>query len=73
MGVIHTTKADSINPIYHIMVVIILKNRSRKYFSHYIIKFIGFMLIYYAINLNVILLFMNFSNLYIESIDLLQV
>ena len=55
------------------MVVIILKNRSRKYFSYYITKFIGFMLIYYAINLNVILLFMIFSNLYIESIDLLQV
>ena len=73
MGVIHTTKADSINQIYHIMVVIILNNRSCKYFSHYIIKFIGFTLIYYVINLDIILLFMIFSNLYIESIDILQV
>ena len=71
MGVIHIIKAYSINRIYHIMVVIILKNRSRKYFSHYIIKFIGFTLIYYAINPDIILFFMIFSNLYIEFMDLL--
>ena len=55
------------------MVVIILKNWSFKYFNHFIIKFIGFMLIYYIINLDIISSFIVFSNLYIEYIDLLQV
>ena len=31
-----------------------LKNWSHKYFSHYIIKFIGFMPIYLAINLDIV-------------------
>ena len=39
---------------YHIMVISILKNGSCKYFGHYIIKFVGFMSIHYAINLYII-------------------
>ena len=41
-----------------------------RYSSHYIIKFIGFMSIYYAISLNIVSLVMIFSNLYLGSIDL---
>ena len=41
------------------------------YFSHYFIKFIGFILIYYAININIVSLCIVFSYLYLESIDLL--
>ena len=40
---------------------------------YYIIKFIGFILIYYVINLNIVSSFMIFNNLYLESIDLLQI
>ena len=45
-------KTDLINRKYQIMIVSMLKNRSRKYFSYYIIKFefVDFMLIYYDIN-----------------------
>ena len=50
-----------------------LKNWNHEYSNHYIIKFIDFISIYYAINLNINLSFMVFSNLYIRSIDLLQV
>ena len=55
------------------MVFNTLKNWSRRYSSYYIIKFVGFMLIYHAININVVSSFMVFSNLYFGSIDLLQV
>ena len=85
-GTIQTSKIDSISQIYQIMVVSMLKNLSRRYYSHYIIKFVSFMLIYYVININIIYMpiyyaikmnivsiFMVFSNLYIGSIDLLQV
>ena len=51
---IHTSKADSISRKYQIMVINMLKNYSRKYYSHYIIKFVGFILIYYVINLNIV-------------------
>ena len=60
-----------INQIYQIMVISMLKIRNRRYYSHYIIKFIGFMPSYYTINLNIILLCMVFNNLYLKSIDLL--
>ena len=69
VGVIWTTKTDFISPIYQIMIVSMLKNWSRRYSNHYIIKFIGFILIYYAINLNIVSSFMIFSYLYLESID----
>ena len=61
MRVIHSDKADSISR----MVVYMLKNWSRKYSSYYIIKFIRFIPIYYGINLDIVLSFMVFSNLYI--------
>ena len=54
-NVIQTGKAASISRIYQIMVV--LKNRNRRYSSHYIIKFIGFMSIYYVIMLLTCILF----------------
>ena len=53
-GAIHRNKADLISQIYKIMVVIMLNNKRRRYFDHYIIIFIGFIHIYYAINLNII-------------------
>ena len=37
-----------------IMIVNKLKNWNRRYFNHYIIKFISYMLIYYVINLDII-------------------
>ena len=55
------------------MVVIMLKNWSHRYASRYIIKFIGLILIYYAINLENVSSFMIFSNLYLEFINLLQI
>ena len=61
MRVIHIDKTDSISR----MVVYMLKNWGRKYSSYYIIKFISFTPIYYGINLDIILSFMVFSNLYI--------
>ena len=57
-------KADSISRIYQIMVVSILNNWSYIYYSHYIIRFVGFMLIYYVINLNIVSFCFVFSNLY---------
>ena len=55
------------------MVVNILKNLSRRYSSHYIIKFMGIMSIYYAINLDIISSFRILSNLYLETIYLYKV
>ena len=55
------------------MVVSILKNWSRRYSSHYIIKFVGFIPIYFAIKLNIISSCMIFSYLYLGFIDLFQV
>ena len=43
VGVIQTGKVDLISQIYQIMVVGMLKNWKRRYSSHYIIKFVGFM------------------------------
>ena len=73
MGVIQIGKADLISQRYQIMVVSMLKNWSRKYSNHYIIKFVGFILIYYAVNLDIVSSCMVFSYLYLGSIDLLQV
>ena len=73
IGAIQTSKIDSINRKYQIIVIGILKNLSRKYSIHCIIKSVGFIPTYYAINLNIVSAFMNFSNLYFGSIDLLQV
>ena len=53
------------------MVVSILNSWSCRYSSHYIIKFVDFMLIYYNINLDIVSSFMAFSNLYIGFIDIL--
>ena len=55
------------------MVVGMLKNWSCRYSSYYIIKFVGFLSIYYAINLDIVSLCMVFKYLYLGSIDLLQV
>ena len=71
MGAIQTVKR--ISGRYHIIIVSMLKNWNRRYSNNYIIKFIGFMLIYYVINLDIVSSFMIFSNLYIRSIDILQV
>ena len=62
---IQTGKTDSMSRKYQIMVVGLLKNWSRRYFNHYIIKFVGFMSIYYAINLDIVSSLMVFSNLYL--------
>ena len=58
---------------YQIMIVNMLKNRSRNYSSQYIIKFLGFMPIYYDINLHIVSSCMIFSYVYLRSIDLLQI
>ena len=58
-------KTDLISPRYQIMVVIMLKNWSRRYSSHYIIKFVGFIPIYYAINLNIVSSCLDFNYLYV--------
>ena len=73
VGVIKTRKVDLISRKYQIMVISMLKNWSRKYFSHFIIKFVGFMPICYTINFNIVSSCMIFSYLYLESIDLLQI
>ena len=52
--VIQIGKKDSISRIYQIMVVNMLNNWSCIYYSHYIIIFVGFLLIYYVINLNIV-------------------
>ena len=69
---IHIGKTNSISRRYQIIVVRMLKNLNRRYSNYYIIKFIGFMPIY-ANNLDTVSLFMVLSDLYLESIDLLQV
>ena len=66
MMVIQTSKIDLISRIYQIMVVSILNTLNCKYSSYYFNKFIGFILIYYAINLDIV-----FSYLYRGFIDLL--
>ena len=43
--VIEIDKVDLISRIYEMMVVSMLKNKSRRYSSHYIIKFVDFMLL----------------------------
>ena len=73
IGAIMTNKVNLISPRYQIMVVGMLKNWNPRYYSHYIIKFVGFMPIYYVINLDIISPCMVFSYLYLESINLLQV
>ena len=55
------------------MIISILNNWSHRNSSNYIIKFVSFIPIYYAINLDIVSSYMIFSYLYIESIDLLQV
>ena len=55
---IHTSKADSI------IVFNVSKNQSHKYYNYYIIKFIGFMSIFYVINLDIISSYTVFSDLY---------
>ena len=54
VGAIETGKTDLISQRYQMMVVSMLKNWSRRYSSHYIIKFVDFMLIYYAINVDIV-------------------
>ena len=68
-----TDKTNLISRIYQIMVVSMLKKWNHRYYNHYIIKFVGFISIYYAINLDIVSSFMVFSILYFRSIDLLQV
>ena len=55
------------------LVIGMLKNESHRYSSYYIIKFLGFILIYYAINMDIVSSFMVSNNLYLGSIALLQV
>ena len=73
MEEIQIGKTNWISRRYEIMIVSILKNLNHIYSSHYIIKFVDFMSIYYVMNLNIVSLFMVFRNLYLESINLLQV
>ena len=68
MGVIQTDKTDSISRQYQIIVVNMLKNLRRRYFNHYIIKFISFIPIYYTINLNIVSSCMIFNYLYLISV-----
>ena len=70
MRAIQTSIADLISRRYHIKVVSMLKNLSSRFSSYYIIKFVSFMPIYYAINLDIVSSFTVFSNLYLRSIDL---
>ena len=49
-----------------------VKELGYKYSSNYFIKFLDFMSIYYAINLDIVSSCMIFSYLYLGSIDLLQ-
>ena len=62
---------DSMSRRYHIMDINMLKNRSRRYSSHYIIKLVDFTPIYYVINQYIVSSFMVFKNLYIGSIDVI--
>ena len=63
METIQTSKTDSISKKNQIIGASMLKNWNRRYSCHYIIKFVGFMSIYYAIDLNIVSSFMIFSNL----------
>ena len=55
-------KTDSIKTLNQLIIVNILYNLSYMYYSHYIIiKYIGFKPIYYAINLYIVLYFINFN------------
>ena len=71
MGVIQIGKADLISRKYQIMLVNMLNNWSRTYSSHYIIKIVSFISIYYTINLDIVSSYMVFSYLYLGSINLL--
>ena len=62
---------DLISRIYQIIVVSLFKNWSRTYSNYHIIKFVGFMSIYYVINLDIVSSCMIFSYLYLGSMDLL--
>ena len=73
VGAIEIDKAYSISRRYHITIINMLKNWSHRYYDYYIIKFIGFIPIYYAINLNIVSYFMVFSNMYFGFINLLQI
>ena len=64
-GAIQIGKADSTWSKIQIMIVSILKNKYRRYSNHYIVKFVSFMPIYYAINLDIVSCFMVFSNFYL--------
>ena len=68
-----TSTSVLISRRYRIMIVSMLKNWSLRYYSHYIIKFVTFITIYYVINLNTTSFYMVFNNLCFGSIDLLQV
>ena len=52
--VIQIDKTNLINQRYQIMIVSILKKWNRRYSSHYIIKFVGFISIYCVINLDIV-------------------
>ena len=61
---IRIDKTDSINRRYQTMIVSILNNWIYINFNLYIIKILGFIPIYYTINLYIVLSFMIFSNFY---------
>ena len=67
---IKTYKIDLISQIYQIIIISIFNNCNYRYFNNYFIKFIGFMLIYYVINL-IVSSYMDFSHLYLGFIVLL--
>ena len=69
--VIRISKTDLISQRYQIMIIKMLKNWSRRYSSHYVIKFVGFIPICYVINLDIVSSYIVFSYLYLRSIDLL--
>ena len=64
--VIQIGKTYLINRIYQIIIISILKNWSYKYFNYYFIKFIGFITIYYVINIDIISSYMIFNYLYLD-------
>ena len=54
MKAIHIGKINLSCLRYQIMIIGMLNNYSPKYSSHYIIKFVYFIPIYYAINLDIV-------------------
>ena len=66
-----SSKTDLISRRYKIMAVTMMKNWSKRYSNHFIIKFVDFILNYFAINLDIVSSYMSFSYLYFRSIDLL--